>query len=184
MARVSREDWLESGLLLLAEEGVEALTIDAMCQRLNVTKGSFYHHFKNRHAYLDAILAFWEDKYTRQFIDNSLQGLTPAERMARLSEQVIENYGEYEVKIRAWAQNDALAREYQERVDQQRLDFLYSVQNDMYDDPKLALTMAQLQYATLIGSAQMMPALSQNDLAAMYRLLSRFSSSLQSKDGT
>ena len=50
MTRHKREDWLEQGLAVLVQAGVEALTIDGMCQRLGVTKGSFYYHFQNREA--------------------------------------------------------------------------------------------------------------------------------------
>lgn len=182
MARLQREDWLEQGLFTLAEQGVDALTIEAMCKLMKVTKGSFYHHFKNREAFLEAILIFWEDKYTQQFITFSQEGLTPQERLERLHQLVLESYGSYEVNIRAWAQVDPLARNYQERVDQQRLNFLYEIQQGLYENDETARTMAHLQYTTLIGSAQMMPALTQSDLETMYRLLTQLSISLQAKD--
>ena len=88
MSQLKREDWLERGLNLLAEEGSEALTIDSLCQRFGVTKGSFYHHFGSKDAFglvvldrymhiqLDA-LAKWADddalsttdKLTRYFTE-------------------------------------------------------------------------------------------------------------------
>lgn len=182
MARLQREDWLEQGLVTLAEEGVDALTIEAMCKLMSVTKGSFYHHFKNRQTFLDAILNFWEEKFTQQFISISQEGLNQQEKMERLHQLVIESYGTYEVNIRAWAQVDPLARSYQERVDQQRLNFLYELQRDLYETDEDARAMAHLQYTTLIGSAQVMPALSASDLEHMYRLLTQLSLSLQIKD--
>ena len=182
MARLKREDWLEQGLMTLAEKGTDALTIDAMCQLMGVTKGSFYHHFQNRQAFLEAILTHWEDKFTKQFIEFSLEGLTPQEKLERLHHSVIENYGTYEVNIRAWAQVDPLAKEFQERVDQQRLNFLYEIQQEMYDTEDDAKTMAQLQYATLIGATQMMPNLTEEDLNRMYRMLTRLSTYIRKKD--
>ena len=182
MARLQREDWLEQGLITLAEQGVDALTIDAMCKLMTVTKGSFYHHFKNRETFLEAILAFWEDKYTQQFITVSQEGLNYQEKFERLHQLVIESYGTNEVNIRAWAQVDPLARKYQERVDQQRLNFLYELQQGLYENDALARTMAQLQYTTLIGSAQIIPALKQSDLENMYQLLAQLSIALQAKD--
>jgi len=181
MTRLQRNDWLEQGLIVLAEQGVDALTIDAMCKLMTVTKGSFYHHFKNRQAFLDAILSFWEDKYTKKFILMSQEGLNPQEKLERLHQLIIASYGTYEVNIRAWAQVDPLARIYQERVDQQRLNFLYELQRGLYASDEDALSMAHLQYTTLIGSAQMMPALALSDLENMYRLLTQLSISLQVK---
>lgn len=182
MARLSREDWLEQGLITLAESGVDALTIEAMCQLMGVTKGSFYHHFQNRQAFLEAVLSHWEDKFTKQFIAFSQEGLTAQEKLARLHQRVVEDYGTYEVNIRAWAQVDPFARDYQERVDQQRLNFLFELQKDLYQSEDDARTMAQLQYAALIGSTQMIPNLKQSDLNNMYRLLTRLSVFIQQKD--
>ena len=184
MAQLKREDWLERGLNTLAENGVDALTIDRICQLMGVTKGSFYHHFQNRETFLEAILSYWEDKFTKQFIEFSQEGLTAQEQLERLHQRVIESYGTYEVNIRAWAQGDPLAREFQERVDQQRLNFLFELQKEMYSSEKDAMTMAQLQYATLIGSTQIIPGLKAEDLENMYRLLSDLSESIGTKGKT
>ena len=157
--------------MTLAQDGVDALTIEALCQLMGVTKGSFYHHFKNRQAFLEAVLSHWEDKFTKQFIAFSLEGLTAQEKLARLHQSVIENYGTYEVNIRAWAQVDPLAREFQERVDQQRLNFLYEIQLELYKSETDARTMSHLQYTTLIGSAQIMPNLNKNRLRKYVSLI-------------
>ena len=41
---LNRNDYFEAGLDLLAEGGVQAQTIANLCERLAITKGSFYHH--------------------------------------------------------------------------------------------------------------------------------------------
>ena len=71
MARLKRTDLLEQGLQQLVEEGVDALTVDSICSLLGVTKGSFYHHFKNRQIFLEALLQFLEETYTSKFIEFS-----------------------------------------------------------------------------------------------------------------
>jgi AcrR family transcriptional regulator len=173
MSQLKREDWLERGLNLLAEESLEALTIDSLCQRFGVTKGSFYHHFKNRQAFLEALLQFWEETYTSSFIAYSLEGASPLEQLERLQELVVQNFATAEIAIRAWAQSDPLARTYQERVDRRRLDFLYDLQLKLHNKPDLARSMAHLQYATLIGSTQILPPLTSEDLQQMFLLVSR-----------
>ena len=81
MVKLTKEIWLEQGLLVLVESGIDAVTIDGMCRLFAVTKGSFYHQFKNREAYLEAMLQFWEETYTTQFIVDSSEGLTPLEQI-------------------------------------------------------------------------------------------------------
>src|SRR6188472_2187708 len=110
MSQLKREDWLERSLMVLAEEGLEALTIDKLCQKFAVTKGSFYHHFKHRQAFLEALLEFWEEAYTSRFIAYSQEATNPIEQLERLHALVVENFGAGENVIRAWAQSDPLAR--------------------------------------------------------------------------
>lgn len=171
MTQLNREDWLKEGLMQLVTLGVDALTIDVMCKVMGVTKGSFYHHFKNRRMFQKALLEYWEDTYTTKFIEFSEGADSPQEKLKRLSVQVIETHNTYENTIRAWAQVDDLAREYQQRVDQRRLEFLYDLYRQLSGDEEHARTMAHLAYTTLIGAAQILPPLRKAELAAMYSKL-------------
>ena len=171
MARLSREDWLKSGLGLLVKHGVDSLTIDFMCRNLEVTKGSFYHHFKNREAFLEALLDYWEMTYTTQFIEISQSEASPLAQMQKLNELVEESHGTQETVIRAWAQVDPMARVYQERVDQRRIGFIRELYLQLMDDEILAHTMAQLVYATLIGAQTILPPATQLELKRMFDLV-------------
>ena len=182
MTQLKRGDWLQHGLERLAAQGVDALTIDAMCHHFGVTKGSFYHHFKNRKAYLTAILQYWEDEYTSRFIEVSEEGTTPAEKASRLDQLVMQNFGSYEVHIRAWAQADPLAREFQERVDKRRIDYLYQLYRGMLQDDTRALGMAHLVYTTLIGSTSVIPALNPEEFQNMMSLVVHLVERLTAKD--
>lgn len=54
---VASTQWLEAGDTLITEQGKQALTIAALCKSLNLSKGSFYHHFKSLEDYLTALEA-------------------------------------------------------------------------------------------------------------------------------
>ena len=62
--RLTREDWVLAALQVLLKEGIEAVQITALAQALNVTRGSFYWHFKSRQRLLDAILEEWRVRNT------------------------------------------------------------------------------------------------------------------------
>lgn len=63
MARdLCRADWLKAARLALLKGGVEAVRVEPLARRLHVTKGSFYWHFKDRNALLDALLSEWESE--------------------------------------------------------------------------------------------------------------------------
>ena len=62
--RLTREDWVRAALQTLLRDGIEAVQITALAQELNVTRGSFYWHFKGRQQLLNAILEEWRVRNT------------------------------------------------------------------------------------------------------------------------
>ncbi len=175
MARYTKSDWLERGLEALVRSGVEVVTIDAMCQQLQVTKGSFYHHFRSQEDFQDALLLHWEEHYTSAFIEYSQQGTTPTEQLNRLQEIVVETFGTQENAIRAWAQTDARARRVVERVDGRRIAYLTMVHTALHGDAQRARTFALLLYATLIGASEIIPPATREELSAMFTAIGRMS---------
>lgn len=169
--RVQRKDWLERGLELLARQGLNAVTIDSMCRLLGVTKGSFYHHFAHREAFLEGLLHYWEEHYTMAFITYSAAGKSPAEQMERLMKLVVRNHDDSEVAIRVWAQSDPVARQYQSRVDQRRITYLAQLLTAMGATPGVAKSRAHILYTMLVGAQTVVPALTRDELRAMYHQL-------------
>ena len=56
MPKLSKEDWLEKGFEILSEFNQDKLRIQYLCDRLGVTKGSFYHHFQGIQGYISELL--------------------------------------------------------------------------------------------------------------------------------
>ena len=54
------EDWTRAALEVLVAEGVAAVAVEPLAERLGATKGSFYHHFASRDDLITAALASWE----------------------------------------------------------------------------------------------------------------------------
>ena len=78
--RLSADDWIQAGFALLAEGGPNALRIDRLCERLEVTKGSFYWHFADMRAYRAALVEAWgdlRDEDRRRFEEHGARS-TPA----------------------------------------------------------------------------------------------------------
>jgi len=58
---LSRQAWIDAVLDALVDGGIEAVRIDRLCQKLGVTKGSFYHHFSSRDDLLEAVTDYWAE---------------------------------------------------------------------------------------------------------------------------
>jgi AcrR family transcriptional regulator len=59
--RMTVDDWVIAALKIMTQEGIRGVKIQRLCNELGVTKGSFYWHFKDLDAFLDAIAQRWRD---------------------------------------------------------------------------------------------------------------------------
>jgi AcrR family transcriptional regulator len=89
MGRVNAEDWARAALGSLAGGGLRAVVVEAVATRLGVSKGSFYWHFANRRALVDAALRLWEQD-TEAVIAELAEIADPAQRMRTLLELALD----------------------------------------------------------------------------------------------
>ncbi len=170
----TEQDWLDEGLAILAAQGVPALTIELLCERLGLTKGSFYHHFRGMPAYRAALLDHFEKRFTTEFIEAVEGERAPAAvRLERLLD-LVTGAGDspgLEIAVRAWAQQDERARAVQERVDRRRIDYLSALWEQRGGQE--AEGMALLLYLILIGAGHLVPSLTAKELRGVYELALR-----------
>lgn len=170
----SKRDWLDAGLAILGEEGVPGLTIEELCTRLGLTKGSFYHHFKGMGGYKGDLLAHFEAHYTTRYIDAADQA--GGDRLARLVDLVLDDtdaHAGLEPAVRAWAAQDAEVRAVQERVDRTRTGYLRELWLAAGGAEGDATAMARLLYLVLVGARQVVPPITDGELREVYELALR-----------
>lgn len=106
--RLSVQDWVQAGFGLLAEEGIKALTLDRLCRRLGVTKGSFYWHFADMKTYRQALTDTWaavRDEERGDF--DALSVLPPRERLSRMMLSLVgPRHWMLERAMREWARSE------------------------------------------------------------------------------
>lgn len=160
----AKQRWVEAGFALLCELGDQALTIDRLAQRLNRTKGSFYHHFGDWEGYAHALLAAWEEEGTQRIIRLTEEADSPEtklRRLATLTTQARDDERAFKLDgaIRAWALRDPLARTYQARIDATRRDYCCTLVAPFCSDAETAETLGVLAYTLYIGAQQIVPPL-------------------------
>jgi TetR/AcrR family transcriptional repressor of nem operon len=55
--QATREALLDAGTELFGEQGLDAPSLDTICDRAGFTRGAFYVHFRDRDAFLEAVMA-------------------------------------------------------------------------------------------------------------------------------
>ncbi|HEU4908079.1 MAG TPA: TetR/AcrR family transcriptional regulator [Propionibacteriaceae bacterium] len=172
-----RRDWLEAGLAALAEDGPNSLRIDRLCRRLNVSKGSFHHHFAGARDFKQSLLVAYENLVVESLDQaiNQAGGATPQATLANLTAAITNTQGFYrpelEVAMRAWAFSDPDVRSVQERVDIRRLESLQAIWSKIYRDPTEARTAALVPYLVAIGASLAQPPTPLDELQRVYELL-------------
>ena len=125
--RLGREAWVAAAFRMLGRRGIAAVGVEPLAKALGVTKGSFYWHFKDRRALLEALLAYWEERETSSIITDveAVPG-PPAQQLRRLYARAHADRDALapELAIRDWARRDPFARKAVLAVDARRLAWL------------------------------------------------------------
>jgi TetR/AcrR family transcriptional repressor of nem operon len=83
----TREALLHCGMEVLTEQGFAATGIDAVLKRVRVPKGSFYHYFDSKEAFVQEVLqryaAYFARKLDRWLLDESV---LPLQRLSNFVE--------------------------------------------------------------------------------------------------
>ena len=153
--RIGPAEWIEAGVTLLAEGGIDAVRVEPLAARLGVTKGSFYWHFKDRAALYAAILDHWRATSTADVIDLlERQGGSAAERLRRLFATTVVDprRPQLTTAVRAWARTDRLAAEAIASADAERIAYVEGLLVEHGLETATAAVRARILYLTLMGS--------------------------------
>jgi AcrR family transcriptional regulator len=153
--RTPREKWVEEGLQVLAERGVDAVRVEALAKRLGVTKGGFYGYFADRGALLTAMLDAWERECVDDVLDrieqeggDVLDKVRLAGRLTFSSDRLLP----IDLAIRDWARRDQAVAERLRRVDNRRMQLSRDAISTFCSDPDEVEARALLAFCVAIGS--------------------------------
>lgn len=127
--QLTPSDWIRAATAVLIDKSVDAVRVDVLAKGLNVTRGSFYWHFKDREDLLRQLLKSWRDAATELLIERfERRGAPAAVLVSELlslpfrGEAAIRS-ASIELAIRAWARRDDMARRVVNEVDAKRLSY-------------------------------------------------------------
>lgn len=170
--RIRREDWIEEGFRILADEGDGSLTVDALCERLGRSKGSFYHHFEGRPGFVRALLEEWERQATDRLIATGRAEGPVEDRLRAVNRQASElRNSRLERAIRGWAAREPEAAAAQARVDRKRLAFLEELCAERMGEGEAARSLARIFQLAFIGAQHLDPPLEGEALYRVFRFL-------------
>ena len=153
--RLSQADWLLETLEVLQQQGIDGVKIVVIAERLGVTSGSFYWHFKNLRDLTDKLLEYWERELTDAVVVVAKAYDGPPEgRILNLMLQVVrEDAAVFDHAISIWARKDPAAQKVFERVLNKRFDFARWMFKQVGFGEKEARIRGRLMVAYLMGES-------------------------------
>ena len=125
IARLDADAWIAAGFDALAAGGIDSVRVEPLAKMLAITKGSFYWHFADRRALLDAMLAAWTEGRIAAIREQSAVGGAPDQVLRGLADLYTRHANvrglSIELAIRALARSDEAAAKAVRAVDRERL---------------------------------------------------------------
>ena len=124
-ARLDAAAWIAAAFEALAAGGIDAVRVEPLAKALDITKGSFYWHFADRGALIDAMLAAWAEGRIAAIREQAADRGEPAAVLRALADLYIRHANvrglSIELAIRSLARADERAADAVRSVDRERL---------------------------------------------------------------
>jgi AcrR family transcriptional regulator len=166
--RLTAQSYFREAFLILGDQGSEAMTIALLCERLDVTKGSFYHHFASMPGFVTELLNFWEREHSDRLIAISKAQPDPALRISLLTDIAVGLPHGPEAAIRAWGRSNPEVAEVTARVDRRRERHVADAINALGVERGQARLLARISLNLLVGVQQREHQVDRKRLRQMY----------------
>ena len=121
---IGQDEWVNAAAAALEAGGVEAVRVEALARELGVTKGSFYWHFADRGALMEALLTRWTASADAA-LTAAATAATPAQRVTTLLRSMTRaKEGMTDLEVFAWARRDRTVAERVSVIERARVVFL------------------------------------------------------------
>jgi AcrR family transcriptional regulator len=157
-APLDKTAWLRAAAAAIAEDGFNGIRVLPLAKRLGVTRGSFYWHFADHAAFVEAFIIYWRNQQLRAVevyrhtnadavaAYRQLRGVVLTDTEAELKRLKVE------FALRGYARRDAFAAEAVTIVDRARIDLFLPIVNAIAVDANEAESFAALLLIQLSGA--------------------------------
>ena len=173
--RLTKLDWLKHGLRTLADDGSGALKVGPMAAVLNVSRGSFYWHFRDIDDFRTQLLQHWQETSTDQIIDALDARPGDPDRLRDLLHQAFGRQPKLDRAVRSWAAHDKDVASLVAAVDDRRIARVTQLLVDAGVDTTRAAHRALFLYWAFLGQAAVagqrhtsLPKEALNDIAHLF----------------
>jgi len=122
--RLTKSDWIRHGLKTLAKDGPNALQAGPLSTKLNVSRGSFYWHFRDLADFRSQLLRSWLEDSTDQVIRDLEARAGEPDRLKLLIRRAFGQKRNLDRAMRSWAAVDKEVARLVASVDDRRVAYI------------------------------------------------------------
>ncbi len=148
---LSRDDWIAAGMRALYDGGIGAVKADRLAKQMQITRGSFYWHFKNLDDFLNAMVAFWLDVQQGHLARLQASKEDAETQLKNILSHIHAKNAEHDVAMRLWAYQDENVARAVQKIDRLRLKYVESLFRTMGLDQEQARFRAHMLYYFQLG---------------------------------
>jgi AcrR family transcriptional regulator len=154
--RLAKSDWISHGLSTLAREGVHALKVGPMADGLNVSRGSFYWHFRDIGDFRAQLLQSWQEEATDRVIRDLEAEKDRPDRLKQLMRRAFASRRSLDRAIRSWAAGDREVAAIVASVDARRVAYIAKMLTAAGVEGQKAQRRAAFLYWAFLGQRMVM----------------------------
>jgi AcrR family transcriptional regulator len=159
---LTADHWTRAALVAVASGGLPAVAVEPLAKELGATKGSFYWHFADREALVEATLQLWERRDTDEVIaaiDETQDAETRLRNLLRLAfTSVLDRSAggarTVELALQASASHPLVSAALR-RVTERRLTLLTQLYTELGLSTPVARDRGLLAYTAFLGHVQL-----------------------------
>jgi AcrR family transcriptional regulator len=156
--RLTKSGWIEHGLRTLASDGANALKVGPMARQLEVSRGSFYWHFRDIADFRSQLLRSWQERTTDQVIQELEAAKAEPDRLKHLMRRAFNVKPRLDRAIRSWAAEHEEVATVVASVDARRVAYIAKLLVAAGVERQRALPRAAFMYWAYLGQAIVMDA--------------------------
>lgn len=152
-----KEDWINLGYKLFAQNGINGIVVEKMALKLKVNKSSFYWHFKTKKAFINEIISYWVSSDTNNIIKKVESKTSAKEKYDELIKLAFKKEPnlDFIFFLKRYALKDKNIQSLIDDIDHQRVKYTQQLLIDMGFSKKDSFAKATLFYKYLIGYHEM-----------------------------
>ena len=145
------DDWIRAAILRLSDSGPDAVRVEALARDLDVSKGSFYWHFRDRDHLLAKLLEEWEPREMDALLLDETSA-SAATRWARVVQATADPARiRLEASVRSWARRDEQVARRVAALEQRRVAVISDVLRDIGFDRSSAEAWSEIVLLLCLG---------------------------------